>query len=106
MFSGGDSQARRKCEMFSIWTKGMADLLNLSPGTGRVRLASLHRITPSLSTSWRRSPDGSVSPSVCSIHERTSLAACGVYFDMRKLRISWSSDDTEAMLETKTEMGW
>lgn len=39
--NGGAWQARRKCEMFSIWTKGMADCLNLMPGGGAPRLMSL-----------------------------------------------------------------
>lgn len=41
MFSGGISQALRKWEMFSIWMKGMADFLNLTPGFGTARLISL-----------------------------------------------------------------
>jgi hypothetical protein len=40
-FSGGDWQARRKWEMFSIWMNGMADFLNLMPGGGSARLANL-----------------------------------------------------------------
>jgi hypothetical protein len=41
MLSGGISQARRKCEMFSICMKGMLDFLNLTPGLGTARLISL-----------------------------------------------------------------
>jgi hypothetical protein len=41
MFSGGISQARRKCEMFSICMKGMADFLNRTPGFGTARFTSL-----------------------------------------------------------------
>lgn len=41
MFKGGDSHARRKCDMFSIWMNGICDCLNLMPGEGRARLASL-----------------------------------------------------------------
>lgn len=41
MLSGGDWQARRKCEIFSIWTKGMADFLNLTPGGPVAKLTSL-----------------------------------------------------------------
>lgn len=40
MLSGGCSQARRKCEMFSIWIKGMDDFLNLT-GLGMAMLTSL-----------------------------------------------------------------
>lgn len=41
--SGGALQARRKWEIFSIWTKGMEEVLNLTPGGGRARLTSLYR---------------------------------------------------------------
>lgn len=40
-FRGGDWQARRKCEMFSICTNGMADFLNLTPGGPTAKLTSL-----------------------------------------------------------------
>ena len=42
MLSGGCSQARRKCEMFSICMNGIGDFLNLTPGFGIARLTSLH----------------------------------------------------------------
>ena len=42
MFRGGCSQARRKCEMFSICIKGMGDFLNLTPGFGTARFTSLY----------------------------------------------------------------
>ena len=57
----------------------------------------LHSATPSFRAS-SKSPDGSFSPRVSSIHARISFAADGVYLDMRKLRMSWSNDDTDAML--------
>jgi hypothetical protein len=41
---GGDWQARRKCEMFSIWIKGIADFLNLTPGEGIARFTSLFAV--------------------------------------------------------------
>jgi hypothetical protein len=121
-FSGGAWHARRKCDMFSIWTKGMGDFLNLIPGGGTARLMSLHTAcqyeicgnmgrvgsgwvathlqsaTPSLRPS-RRSDDGSFSPSMSSIHDRTSLAAAGVYLSRRILRRSLSREDTDAMMK-------
>lgn len=45
MLRGGSSQALRKCEMFSIWMKGMADFLNRTPGFGTARLTSLHTVS-------------------------------------------------------------
>lgn len=93
MFSGGISQALRKCEMFSICMKGIADFLNRTPGEGTARLMSLrivstrdhmahaivylHSAVPSFSAS-SRSPGGRRSPSTSSIQLRTSLAAFGV----------------------------
>jgi hypothetical protein len=41
MLKGGCSHARRKCEMFSICMKGICDFLNLTPGFGTARFASL-----------------------------------------------------------------
>jgi hypothetical protein len=118
MFSGGDSHARRKCDMFSICIKGMFDFLNLMPGGGRARFARLshivsalshtvylmacnthlHRAVPSLSAS-SKSPAASFSPSVSSIHMRVSFAAFGVYRSMRNLFMSWSREETDAMAE-------
>lgn len=97
MLSGGCSQARRKCDIFSICMKGMADFLNLTPGLGMARLTSLHNTVPSLSAS-SKSPAGSRSPRTSSIQARTSFAACGVYLSMRNFFMSWSSEVTEAML--------
>lgn len=101
--------------MFSIWMKGIWLFLNLTaPGVAKLtslrqsalrirpcgclpsRPAHLHKTVPSLRAS-SRSPGGSRSPSVSSIHMRTSFAALGVYLSMRSLRMSWSSDVTEAM---------
>jgi hypothetical protein len=56
-----------------------------------------HRAVPSLSAS-RRSPGGSRSPSVSSIHARASLAAFGVYLSIRNFFMSWSSEETDAMV--------
>ena len=100
---GADSHALRKCEMFSICTKGIADCLYLTPCDGSARFTSLvyvrlppcigsritylHNATPSLSAS-SKSPDGSFSPRVSSIHVLASFAAAGVYLDNRKLRMS------------------
>lgn len=83
--------------MFSICTKGIGDCLYLIAGDGRARLMSLHSATPSFSAS-NKSPDGNRSPKVSSIHPLVSFAAVGVYLDMRRLRISWSKEDTEAIL--------
>src|ERR1700761_368616 len=74
MLSGSTSQAFRKWLIFSIWMNGIGLLLNLIPGDGRTRLASLHSATPSLSAS-KRSPGGRCSLRVSSIHARTSFAA-------------------------------
>ena len=93
----------------------MADFLNLT-GVGITRFTSLcmlaistrlpghsssaaylHNTVPSFSAS-SRSPAGSRSPSTSSIQLRTSLAACGVYLSIRSLRMSWSSDVTDAMV--------
>ena len=77
--------------MFSIWTKGMFEALYLTPGETAMltslslsvshpqRIGStayLQRATPSLSASMR-SPLWSLSPSILSIHDRTSFAAAG-----------------------------
>jgi len=113
MLRGGISQARRKCEMFSICINGIADFLNLTPGVGTARLMSLdvlayslhpkpsnsylHSAVPSFSAS-SKSPGGSLSPSTCSIQLRTSFAAFGVYRSMRSFLMSWSSDVTDAMV--------
>jgi hypothetical protein len=59
--------------------------------------ASSHNATPSRSAS-RRSPGGIERPRVSSIQARVSLAACGVYRDMRRLRISESREVTDAMI--------
>jgi hypothetical protein len=56
----------------------------------------LQRATPSLSP-CSRSEDGSLSPRVSSIHDRTSLAAAGVNLSSRTLRKSLSREETEAM---------
>src|SRR5690242_6627562 len=105
--------------MFSIWTKGIADCLNLMPGGGMARLTSLghqsvpnilvgvdledgtylQSATPSLRPS-RRSDDDSFSPSVSSIQARTSFAAAGVYLSRRNLRRSLSKELTDAMMAT------
>lgn len=61
-----------------------------------LRPAHLHKTVPSLRAS-SRSPGGSRSPNVSSIHMRTSFAALGVYLSMRSLRMSWSSEVTDAM---------
>lgn len=100
--------------MFSICVKGMLFFLNLIPGGGKARLASLRNmvslimrlmvlipthlqsIVPSFRLS-KRSPLGNFSPRISSIHVRTSLAADGVYRDRRSFFISWSNDETEAM---------
>lgn len=105
--------------MFSIWTNGIADCLNLTPGAGTARLTSLservvllvipavtsptrdngthlHKATPSFNPS-RRSPPGRRSPSVPSIHDFTSFAAAGVYLSRRNLRKSLSNDETDAI---------
>jgi hypothetical protein len=60
-------------------------------------LASSHRAVPSLRAS-RRSPGGSERPRVSSIHVRASLAACGVYLERRRLRMSESSEVTDGMV--------
>ena len=57
----------------------------------------LHSAIPSFSAS-KRSPATNRSPSISSIQVLTSLAAWGVYFDRRKLRMSLSREDTEAMI--------
>jgi len=59
--------------------------------------ASSHNATPSRSAS-RRSPGGNERPRVSSIQALASLAACGVYRDMRRLRISESREVTDAMI--------
>lgn len=101
--------------MFSICIKGIFDFLNRT-GVGMARLMSLeklavlarlpgnyaeslylHNTVPSLSAS-SRSPAGRRSPSVSSIQLRTSLDAWGVYLSIRSLRMSWSSDVTDAMV--------
>jgi len=101
--------------MFSIWINGMGDFLNLTPGLGTARFASLracqrnpshrpayargiylHSTVPSLRAS-SRSPAGSRSPRMSSIQARASFAACGVYLPMRSFFMSWSSDVTDAM---------
>jgi hypothetical protein len=106
--------------MFSICMKGMADFLNLTevgiarftslshvsylsrpPGYSH-RAAYLHNTVPSFSAS-SRSPAGSRSPSTPSIQLRTSLAAWGVYLSIRSLRMSWSSDVTDAMVGCRRE---
>jgi hypothetical protein len=61
-------------------------------------LASSHSAVPSLRAS-RRSPGGNERPRVSSIHVRASLAACGVYLDRRRLRMSESSEVTDGILE-------
>ena len=99
--------------MFSIWTKGIDDSLNRTPG-GAARLTSLinsrissqseryginpylHNAIPSLSAS-SKSPACKGSCSASSIHNLTSFAACGVYLDRRMFLISLSKDDTEAI---------
>lgn len=55
MFSGGDSQALRKWEMFSIWMKGIADFLNFNPGGGSARFASLDKLSDQIRVKlfWR-----------------------------------------------------
>lgn len=60
----------------------------------------LHNATPSLRPS-RRSPGGNFSPSVSSIHARTWFAAEDVYLDSRKLRISESKEDTDAIVNMR-----
>lgn len=84
--------------MFSIWMKGIWLFLNLMPGGGNAMFASSHSATPSLSAS-RRSPGGNERLRVSSIQARASLAACGVYRDKRRLRMSESSDVTDGMVE-------
>jgi hypothetical protein len=101
--------------MFSICVKGMLDFLNLIPGGGMARLTSLRNmvslticllalilthlqsIVPSFRLS-RRSPFGNFSPRISSIQLRTSSAADGVYRDKRSFFMSWSNDETEAMV--------
>jgi hypothetical protein len=113
MLRGGISQARRKCEIFSICMNGIADFLNLTPGVGTAKLMSLdalacsqrpttsnsylHSAVPSFSAS-SKSPGGSLSPSTSSIQLRTSFAAFGVYRSIRSFLMSWSSDVTDAMV--------
>ena len=60
-------------------------------------LASSHSAVPSLRAS-NRSPGGNERPRVSSIHARASLAACGVYLDRRRLRMSESSEVTDGIL--------
>jgi hypothetical protein len=62
-----------------------------------VRFANSHNATPSRNAS-RRSPGANERPRVSSIQVRVSLAACGVYRDMRRLRMSESKEVTEAMV--------
>ena len=97
MLRGGISQAFKKWLMFSIWIKGIWLFLNLIPGGGRALLASSHSAVPSLRAS-KRSPGGSERPRVSSIHVRASLAACGVYLDRRRLRMSESSEVTDGIV--------
>jgi len=59
-------------------------------------LPYLQSAVPSFKAS-RRSPGINFSPNVPSIHVLISFAACGVYRDIRSLRISWSSDETDAI---------
>jgi hypothetical protein len=51
MFNGGISQALRKCDMFSICMKGIADFLNLTPGFGTARLMSLYNVSSLVASS-------------------------------------------------------
>jgi len=42
MFSGGPSQALRKCEMFSIWMNGIGEALYLIPDPARLASLEAH----------------------------------------------------------------
>jgi hypothetical protein len=57
----------------------------------------LHSATPSFKLA-SRSPPSKRSPRDSSMKVRTSFAACGVYLSRRNLRISLSSDVTEAII--------